>query len=137
MKIYDERLLILADRLLEIGEDNKMEHKEFNFNFQHRKMDCGYEGCALGECSYLFDEWCFDKDDDPVLVKMPYPSHTIESAKKFFKLNEKDARHLFYPNSQKYNCEQLGTSATSEAVAYNIIDFVEMRMKKFLVSGAY
>lgn len=137
MKIYDERLLILADRLLEIGEDNKMEHKEFDFNYYHRKMDCGYEGCALGECGYLFDEWCFGLHLRPALIKLPYSFNPIESAMVFFRLDHEDSSHLFYPNSQKYNCEQLGTSATASEVAYNIINFVEMRMKKFPVSGAY
>ena len=138
MKIYDERLLILADRLLEIGEDNKMEHKEFDFNYYHRSINsCGYARCALGECGYLFPEWHFNEANDPVLIKRSYPSHTIDSAMVFFNLNHDNALHLFYPNSQKYNCEKLGSKATSEAVAYNIIDFVEMRMKKFLVSGAY
>ena len=138
MKIYDERLLILADRLLEIGEDNKMEHKEFNFYYYHKPINsCGYAGCALGECGYLFPEWHFNRNNHPVLINMNHSSLTITSAMVFFKLDNEEASHLFYPNLQKYNCEKLGSKATSEAVAYNIINFVEMRMKKFPVSGAY
>lgn len=128
INIYDERLLILADRLLEIGEDNKMKLKEFKFHSYRERKDCGYVGCALGECGYLFDEWCFNKGGDPVLKSFSYPSFTFTSSMRFFKLNRDDASHLFYPNSQSYNCEQLSNNATAAEVAYNIINFVERRI---------
>lgn len=125
----NERLLQLADRLLEIpiyeidGKkvSNKRTLDKFIFSLYYRRnffteKTCG---CAIGECPGLFDEWELDCTSNPVIKGKFYG--TSAGGMDFFKINSSEYLKLF-------DSSFLGHDATAKEVAVNIINFVENRV---------
>ncbi len=135
--IYKERLLKLVDHL----ENGKLGHKKFDFRFWNSSKgcipmynsECGYMGCAIGECPIAFpNEWIFLRGI-PVLDTRETMYSSYGSGMTFFGLDREEFVHLFKPNEQKvsiYGGKFLNNDATKEQVAQNIRDFVIKRFPK-------
>lgn len=95
-----ERLLKLANHLLH----GKLGHKNFDFrhyNIGHSEESlCGTNGCGIGECPVIFDEWEFRplyNSVYPLLKDRKGIESTHLCSMKFFDLTDKETEILFIP----------------------------------------
>jgi len=133
-KIHKDRLLKLANHL----EKGKLGHKEFNIryvNFSgngiYDSNGCGTCGCAIGELPFVFPRrFRFWKGSDSSVVEDRIKG-TLNSDG-FFGLNQDEAEHLFWPQSQdtkRYGGRVLTDDATKTQVAKNILAFIKKKEK--------
>ncbi len=138
---FKNRLLKLADHL----EKGKLGHKKFDFNVYDigqriisknvigQKINCGTNGCAIGECPVLFPrQWFFYELNRPMLR-----SHgsTQQSGEDFFGISQEEYRHLFLPSDKWETTQQpklfggriLGPRAKKQSVANNIRAFIKKK----------
>lgn len=118
-------------------ESGKLGHEVFDFGTYNANKErqliisneCGYAGCALGECPILFPEdWIFGVWG-PRLINLEDRS-VIYSATVFFDITTEEADHLFFPRNQdttKYGGKELNRYATKEEVAANIRAFITVK----------
>lgn len=122
-----ERLEKLATHL----ESGKLGHEKFDFNRWNADKDgdspareCGYAGCAIGECPIVFaEDWEFFYKPR---LKASF-SGPLSCARRFFSISDEAANHLFLPDSQdcpRYGGHILGIAATPAQVAANIRAFI-------------
>lgn len=125
-----QRLLRLADHL----EKGKLGHEKFYFGFYNsgnpapgasrpddpRLMRCGTTGCGIGECPFVFPEWYFNEQCQPVLTGHIHPE---PSALSWFELHICEYEHLFIHERQRtlrYGGIPLKKEASKEDLAANI-----------------
>lgn len=135
-KIHKDRLLKLALHL----EKGKLGHKKFNFavynggkdGLQLEENGCGYAGCAIGECPFVFPgQWTF-RAGWPRLTRGSF-DYTSGDGAEFFGLVSFEFSHLFKPGSQfppSYGGKVLQRNATRKQVAKGIRAFIAHKEKE-------
>jgi len=138
-KIRVGRLRKLAKHL----RGNHRVHKKFDFDrLAHGEINkkgnyCGSIGCAMGEFPVVWSsEWRWDNSMSDFLTRFRV-LHKSQDANEctnydimanFFSITYKQIKHLFVPDSQNiinFGGKKLGTGATAEQVADNIIAFIK------------
>lgn len=131
--------------------EGKLGHKKFDFSVWnsgksrsggYKPYNCGYAGCALGECPVIFPgKWVFGNDQGaPALMENKHSTiiDSLEEATVFFGISINEAAHLFIPGSQEfseYGGMPLQDNATRQQVAMNIYAFIEVKKAVGEVEG--
>lgn len=132
-KLGLERLEKLAAHL----ESGNLGHELFNFNQFHigphpiKETRCGTEGCAIGECPFVFPEdWefceCGQLSVKPRLKSSAGTRYhdSLSDAIDFFHLKGIEARLLFMPFGGEFQEDSLSDKATAAQVAQQIREFI-------------
>ncbi len=148
-KLYRDRLLKLAAHL----ETGKLGHKKFDFStynstpgiWELAPKECGTNGCAIGECPFLFPKHWEIRLSAPVLknfTAVEYLNDSEESGEKFFGLTSNEYTLLFIPqcpfdpeyyeemDKSPWNRGPITSKATAKQVAKSIRNFVAWKEKK-------
>jgi len=102
--------------------------KRSHYQDEPRLRRCNSAGCGLGECPFVFPEWHFNNEEQPVYRDIV--SSEI-SAGIFFDLDRIQYEHLFIPDRQipyEYGGKTLTKYCTKEELAANIrifCDFID------------
>jgi hypothetical protein len=132
IQFQPERLLRLAQRLLELNISNCADEIENDNRFLNREGDVietiPFFQYVFNEVAGIFnDEWVINVEGDVPFWIFDDECETISSALNFFGITRSMFAHLFIPGAQNllYGGRILTVNSTCKEIAFNILSLIQ------------